>query len=200
MPETIPSTIQPVSTAPETKPKKLLLLFPGQQEDERICLVIRQHWFIFLSKILTWVVFFALLFVVHFGLKYFVPDIFEEPYINVLNVVETFYLMFLLASLLIIWILYYLNVQIVTNERVVDITQKRLMHHTISELHLNRIQDVTADVRGFIQTFLDFGNVYLQTAGETERFVFENVANPTKVSKLILDLYDQLPPEEKGNG
>jgi hypothetical protein len=98
------------------------------------------------------------------------------------------------------WVLYYLNVNIVTNERVVDITQKSLLHHTIAELHLNRIQDVTAEVHGFFETFLDYGNVHLQTAGETERFVFSRVANPTKISKMILDLYEQLPPEEKQKG
>ncbi len=184
------------SGTPETK-NKILKLFPGQQDNERICLIIRQHWIIFASKLLVWFVFLVLMFGVHYALKIYLPDLFVAPYINIINLVETLYLMFLSVSLLIIWVLYFLNVQIVTNERVVDITQKSLMNHTISELHLNRIQDVTAEVKGFLQTFMDFGNVYLQTAAETERFVFENVSNPAKVSKLILDLYEQLPPEEK---
>ncbi len=172
-------------------------LFPGQQDDEKIYLVIRQHWSIFARHLFVWFIFFALLFVIHSVLKTYVPDLFTEPYVDYLTLAETFYLMFLFLALLIMWVMYYLNVHIVTNERIVDISQKSLLHHTISELHLNRIQDVTAEVHGFLQTFLDYGNVHLQTAGETERFVFEQVGNPTKEAKLVLDLYDQLPPDEK---
>ena len=46
-------------------------------------------------------------------------------------------------------------------------------------------------------TFLDDGNVYTQTAGETQRFVFGRVPNPARIEKLILDLYEQLPEEKK---
>jgi hypothetical protein len=175
-------------------------LFPGQQDDERICLVIRQHWSIFARHFITWLVFVAILFAGHYAIGRYLPELLSEPYVQVVNLAETIYLMFLMLALLIMWIIYYLNVQIVTNERIVDITQKSLLIHTISELSLNRIQDVTAEVHGFLETFLDYGNVYLQTAGETERFVFNNVGNPTRVAKIILDLYEQLPPEEKSKG
>lgn len=175
-------------------------LFPGQQDNERICLVIRQHWSIFAVGFVSWLLFLGLLIAGHYAISRFFPDWLTSPAVNVVNVVETLYLMFLILAFLIMWVMYYLNVQIVTTERVVDITQKGLMHHTISELSLNRIQDVTAEVHGFLETFLDYGNVYLQTAGEQERFVFNNVARPTEVSKLILDLYEKLPPEEKAKG
>jgi len=91
--------------------------------------------------------------------------------------------------------MYYLNIQIITNQRVVDITQHSLVHHMISELHLSRIEDVTAEVSGVLGTFLDYGDVFVQTAGETERFVFHNVANPQRIEKIILDLYEQLPSD-----
>jgi hypothetical protein len=175
-------------------------MFPGQQDDERICLVIRRHWSIFARHFLTWLVFVAVLLASHYAISQYLPGLLLEPQVQIVNLAETVYLMFLILSLLIMWTIYYLNVQIITSERVVDITQKSLLIHTISELSLNRIQDVTAEVHGFLETFLDYGNVYLQTAGETERFVFNNVGNPTKVAKTILDLYDQLPAEEKAKG
>jgi hypothetical protein len=93
--------------------------------------------------------------------------------------------------------MYYLNIQIITNERIVDITQRSLIHHTTSELHLSRIEDVTAEVSGVFGTLLDYGHVYVQTAGETERFIFHQVPNPQALVKLILDLYEQLPKEDK---
>jgi hypothetical protein len=175
-------------------------LFPGQQANEKIHLTLRQHWAIFALHLFVWMIFAGILVVVDVVITNYAPNLRQPPYGNVVSVIETLYLMFLILGLLIMWILYYLNVHFVTNERVVDIEQKSLLQHTISELHLNRIQDVTAEVHGFWETFLDFGDVYIQTAGETERFVFKRVANPTRVAKIVLDLYEQLSPEEKQKG
>lgn len=175
-------------------------IFPGQQDNEIICLVVRQHWSIFARHFLVWLLFVAILLGFDNAINAYLPELRDAPYIQYVNLFETIYLMYLVLSLFIIWTLYYLNVDIVTNQRVVDITQKSLLHHTISELHLNRLQDVTAEVKGFWETFLDYGHVYIQTAGETERFVFQRVPNPTKISKLILDLYEKLPPQEKQKG
>lgn len=175
------------------------ILFPGQQPGEQIYLVIRQHWVRLALKILIWLIFVLILVFANTLINKYAPILLKSPYVEVVNLVKSIYTIFLILGLFILWIMYYLNMQIITNERVVDITQTSLLHHTISELHLNRIQDVTAEVEGVLETFFNFGNVYVQTAGETERFVFYKVPNPTAVNKLILDLYEQLPPEEKLN-
>jgi hypothetical protein len=38
------------------------------------------------------------------------------------------------------------------------------------------------------RTFLDFGNVFIQTAGEKTRFVFKNVPHPERVKETIIEL------------
>ncbi|MGE5297972.1 MAG: PH domain-containing protein [Acidobacteriaceae bacterium] len=174
--------------------------FPGQQDDERIVLIIRQHWIVFFSQALTWLIFIAALFGADLIIHNFLPVLTQPPYINILNLLETVILMFLALGFFMMFVMYYLNVQIITNERVVDITQKGILHHTISELNLNRIQDVTAEVKGLMETFLDYGDVYLQTAAETERFKFDHVPNPTKVAKIVLDLYEEIERKENRHG
>lgn len=172
-------------------------LFPGQQPDEKIHLITRQHVFVLFKQLAVWLLFVALLILFdNFALTAF-PNLQKDPAVQIVNLFKTIYLMFLVAAAFSVWILYYLNVQIVTNERVVDITQKNLLFHTTSELNLARIQDVTAEIKGVFGTFFNFGNVYVQTAGETARFQFDNVADPHHVAKIILDLYEALPPEEK---
>ena len=175
-------------------------LFPGQQPDEKIYMVIRQHWMTLVYKMLAWFVFVVIFVSLDFISTSYFPILLQSPFVEIVNLVKNVYLMFLFLGLLTIWVIYYLNVHIITNERVVDITQPGILHHTISELHLSRIQDATAEIKGFFHTFLDYGDVYLQTAGETNRFVFSEIPNPTKVEKLILDLYEQLPPEKKNIG
>jgi hypothetical protein len=172
-------------------------LFPGQQENERICLVLRPHWFIFFLKFLAWLLFASILVLVDWAINNYAPALKEAPYVDYINLFKSIYLMFLMLGLLMLWIVYYLNIQIVTNERIVDITQRSLINRTISELHLNNIEDVTAELKGVFGTLLNYGNVYIQTAAETERFVFDKVPDPAAVEKMILDMYENVPPEQK---
>ena len=83
---------------------------------------------------------------------------------------------------------YYLDSWIVTNRRILNIEQNGLFGRTVSELRLYRIQDVTARVNGFTKTMFNFGEVEIQTAGERERFMFEEIPNPNEVAKTILEL------------
>lgn len=83
---------------------------------------------------------------------------------------------------------FYLDVWIITNDRIVNIEQQGLFARTVSELDLYKVQDVTSDVRGVIPTFFNFGNVYIQTAGNVERFVFRQIPHPHTVRQRIADL------------
>lgn len=83
---------------------------------------------------------------------------------------------------------YYLDVWIVTNDRVVSIEQHGLFSRTIAELDLYKIQDVTSEVHGVIPTMFNFGSVHIQTAGAEARFVFEQIHKPDEIRKAIVDL------------
>ncbi len=80
---------------------------------------------------------------------------------------------------------YWLDVWIVTTERIINTEQFGLFHRVISEMHLRQIQDITSEMTGPLQTFLTFGNVYIQTAAEKERFQFKNIDNPDEIKVLI---------------
>jgi hypothetical protein len=38
---------------------------------------------------------------------------------------------------------------------------------------------------------IDFGDIFIQTAGEKQRFVFQNIPHPNQVAKLILELAEE---------
>jgi hypothetical protein len=173
-------------------------MFPGQQDNEEIHLVVREHWIIFVMRFLSWLVFALVLMGAEWAINTYLPSFTGTIYMYAFNLFKDVYMMFLLLGLLIIWTIYYLNIQIITNERIVDITQNSLVNHTISELHLSHIEDVTSEVKGILGTMFNYGNVYVQTAGAVDRFTFSRVPNPAKTEKLILDLYEQLPEEAKG--
>lgn len=86
---------------------------------------------------------------------------------------------------------YWLDVWIVTSERVINTEQQGLFNRLVSEVHLGQIQDITSETKGLLETFLTYGDVYVQTAAEKERFRFKNVDNPEDVKITISKLVEQ---------
>lgn len=166
-------------------------LFPSQQEDEKVFLVIREHWFHLFLKILVWFIFAAALLLFNRYAPEYLPGLFEDTAGSVTRLFIQVYTLFLTLSLFLIWLSYYLNLQIITDRRIVDIDQTGLFSHTVSELHIENIEDVTSDTKGLFGTLFNYGMVYVQTAASIERFEFDNVPNPAAVEKLILDLYEK---------
>jgi uncharacterized membrane protein YdbT with pleckstrin-like domain len=100
------------------------------------------------------------------------------------------------------WVDYYLDVWIVTSERIVSMEQKGLFSRVTAELRLSRVQDVTSIQKGKMATFLNYGQVQVQTAAAQQEFVFEEIPNPTKVAQVILETHDawvQAHPGEQQN-
>lgn len=166
-------------------------LFPSQQEGEEIYLVVREHWFHLLLKLLVWVFFAAALVMFDLFAQAYLPGLFEGRFGQVTRLFSQIYTLFLVLSLFLIYIFYYLNIQVITNIRVVDIDQEGLFSHTVSELHIDKIEDATSQTNGIFGTIFNYGDVYVQTAGTVERFEFRDVPNPAQIEKLILDLYEK---------
>lgn len=165
-------------------------LFPSQQDKEKIYLVFREHWFRLAIKFSV-VILLGLLPVairIFFpGLMLYIPEEYREV---VVLFTQLYYLGLLLAGFL-IWALYYLNLGIVSEYRLVDIDQLGLLKHEVSELNLDSIEDVTSETIGLFGNILNYGTVYIQTAGATERFEFDKIYNPKMVAGIILSLYEQ---------
>lgn len=83
---------------------------------------------------------------------------------------------------------YYLDISIVTNDRILDIEQKGLFGRSISELDMTRIQDVHSEIKGIVPTMLNYGKVEIQTAASEENFHFEQVPRPHLVRQRVLEL------------
>ncbi len=90
------------------------------------------------------------------------------------------------------WLNYYLDIWIVTNERIINITQARLFHRVVSEQKLYRVQDVTWQIEGVLGNLFKFGNVTIQTAGEQGKFTFEHIPDPEGVAKAVMHLLEQI--------
>lgn len=140
----------------------MIRLEPG----ENILIVIRRHWFS-LARPMT---FFLTLLIappltLAFAPKFF-PAIFAEPLTPYLSFFLALYLAGLLLYTLITWMAYYLDSWIITNQRIIDIEQHGLFHREVKETTLDRVQNVTIEIPGFVPTLLGFGDIRVETAGQ----------------------------------
>ena len=170
--------------------------FPGQQSDEKVVLQLHRHWFVFFLKILTVLILAGLpslgVWLWNHSAHWMLAD--DSLGYALLVMLGSAYALFLWMLLYGFWLDYSLDYFVVTNKRVVDIEQSGLFDRTVAEQLLNRVQDVTHEVKGFWPTIFHYGNVYIQTAGEKERFIFEDVPNPDKVVAAILQNTEKVEP------
>jgi len=166
-------------------------LFPSQLETEKIYLVVREHWFYLFLKIVVWGFFAAALVLFNRFANEYLPNLFIGSFGQVTLLFTQVYTLFLVLSLFLIFVFYYLSLQIITDIRVVDVNQVGLFDHIISELHIDKIEDVTSETSGIFGTIFNYGQVIVQTAGTEEHFRFDNVPNPAGIEKIILDLYEK---------
>lgn len=160
-----------------------------QKEQEHVIMMMRRHPFVLIPAFLV----FLLINTFTFGAYIFVNSQFPGVLETELGRATT---IILLSTLLLsTWIQfygqfidYYLDIWVVTNERIINVEQHGLFGRTISETDLYKIQDVTSDIRGFVQTTFSYGYVHIQSAGKTARFMFEEVPHPHIVRKKIIAL------------
>ncbi|MEK7123613.1 MAG: PH domain-containing protein, partial [Patescibacteria group bacterium] len=58
----------------------------------------------------------------------------------------------------------------------------------VSEFTLNKVQDVTVTVKGFLPTLMRFGDVDVKTASQTKTLILRNIPEPYKIQDLIIQL------------
>jgi uncharacterized membrane protein YdbT with pleckstrin-like domain len=76
---------------------------------------------------------------------------------------------------------------LVTDRNLVQIMQKGLFVRKVSRLSISNVEDVSAEQKGFLPTFFNYGTLIVQTAGEMENFVFPYCPNPNTYADRILD-------------
>ncbi len=89
------------------------------------------------------------------------------------------------------WTDYYLDTLIITNKRIFNIEQKGMFHRIISSFPLSRIQDVTVELPGILSTFLRFGTITIETAGENHGFTLHNATNPEEAKRIINEVQNK---------
>ncbi len=87
------------------------------------------------------------------------------------------------------YLLWLINVYIVTTKRIVNINYKTLLNKTVLESPLERILNVSFSVKGFWQLLFQFGSVEVQAIGLSEPIVIKNVPQPSKIKDFLWQVH-----------
>jgi hypothetical protein len=147
------------------------------RDDEQIIGIIHHHPVTYLKQIAITIILILLAFFLMFYLVSLGP----------LGV--SFFAAFLLTGIFygarefFIW---YSNVLMITNQRLIDIDQAGFFSKTVSEVPYDKILDICYSVKGVAQTIFRLGTIKIQATGA--KLVIKNVSDIVQVNQIITDL------------
>ncbi len=159
---------------------------PHKRPGERIITFVRPHWIEMVRNITFFIFQSAIPFVLYVFVWQITPELLENPFTYVLIVLlSSLYLLMALQQMYNKFLDYHLDIWVVTNHRIISIIQNNLFNRVISEHAIEKIQDVQARQVGILQSFLNFGTIEVQTAGEKTHFSFKNIPDPFKIAQEV---------------
>jgi len=170
--------------------------FPNQKPDEKVLYVIRRHWFSYIPNIVF--SFLVATGIIGVGIA-LMTNVISLTGLNV----EIFTLcvsMVVLSVMVVIlhgFVDQYLDVFIITDDRIIDIKQNGFFRQKTNELHLVDINDVETEVSGIFGVYMKFGNLAIKTGSENEEMSIESVPRATKVARMLMDLHTKMVADEK---
>lgn len=152
--------------------------FETQEEGETVVLVLRAH----PVTQIPWVVNSVVILVLLIILDLFLSNVLTLGQIIFTNV---FVIAVILAYIWHNFLLYFFNVGVITNKRILDMDFFGILYREVSEANINRVEDITAKSVGYFGSVFNYGNVFIQTAGALVNIEFISVPAPGEAVRII---------------
>lgn len=162
------------------------IVFENQEEDEEIVLLVRRD----LITNLPWILAALILILIPPIINAF--SFLFAPFFNLSSATQfiavVFFYILIFGFILIEFALWYFNIGLVTNKRVIDFDVHGILSKHVSETRLNLIEDVSYAQVGSIRTIFNYGDVIMQTAGTNPNFEFDRAPEPARIVRIIADM------------
>lgn len=166
------------------------------EQDERVILTVRKHWFVIFSELIgTFLMVLVPLFaIIILAFTPHVPAALSLlfSHFSLAAYALAIWILFSLLTGFMIWTHYYLDLWLITDRRIIVIDQVRFFNRKVSSFRLERLQDVKASVSGILATLLNFGTLHAHTAGNTEEnFTSTGMPDPRGLQAAIQKATDE---------
>lgn len=163
------------------------ITFENQEEDEEIILFLRRH----LVTNVPWVATTLALLIVPFFLPLILSFVGNEFILSPYWVIGLgFYYLAIIGYAILQLTAWFYNVGIVTNLRVVDIDLNGITNRNVASATIQDIVHIDYEQRGFLQSFFNFGDIYMQTQGMKQNIEFLSVPKLSTASDIITGLLE----------
>lgn len=162
------------------------VVFQNQEADEEVILVVRRD---FITN-LPWVLSMSILLLLPIFLAPLAPLFFPNLSVSLILIALTlaFYYLMVFSFSLLYFAIWYFNVGIITNKRIIDLDVPNILVRHLAEARLANIVDVSYSQVGGIRSIFDYGNVDLQTEGLQQNIEFDRAPDPNFIRKVIGEL------------
>lgn len=150
-------------------------------ENEKILKVYRQTEAVLIRPVLT--AFALLYFPWYFLLKY---D-FISNYIRLLVFWSILVILYAIQK----YIIWLLNVYLLTTRRLIKVHYKNLMNKKVTESPLDKILNISYVTKGFLASVLGFGDVEVQVAGLSDPLLLKHVSQPAQVKDFLWQVHNK---------
>lgn len=162
--------------------EQLDVFFEGKLVDEKVYKIFVKHpitdlpeWFLFVVLYL-----FPLMILLEYTLS---PASVGKA---VIWMFAPFYFVFFALFVYVTWVNDIFDLFILTDKRLIDVTQQGFLTRKTSIAELNQIQHASFSQSGVIDSILGIGRIDVQTAGANPDIAMEWIKNPSKVTDTIL--------------
>lgn len=158
--------------------------FDDQFEDEEVLFVFRKHPIVMRKGLIVGLTAWLIGPLYTLILTYVRPN--DLPSMTFFGLSLVFSILLGMLILFPSWISWYYSLFIITDQRLIQITQKGLFNRTVVDLGLSQIQMVNYQIAGLQQTLLGFGTIMMQTyVGD---LTIHDIHHPAKIQKKILNI------------
>ncbi len=159
--------------------------FADQMDDEEVLFVFRKHPVVMRKGLIISMLALLIGPLYTLALTYSRPP---EQYPSTQFFFTSLLISFVLSAVIFFpfWIGWFYSVFIVTDQRLIQITQKGLFHRAVVDIGLPQIQMVNYEIAGLQETLLGFGTIMMQTyLGD---LIIHDVHHPAKIQKKLLGI------------
>lgn len=166
-------------------------------KDEKKIAVFRRHWIVMFFEMMVFA-FIGIVPVIAIPIAISIVGVEIIPQMQRLFFVLTaIWILFVWIAFFVVYTNYYLDVWIITNKRLIDVEQKGLFTREISTVRIENIQDAVSNIKGFVQTMFNYGEVHVQTSGAEREFVIYDVHDPKRVKDQIMRIQEHISQEKR---
>lgn len=165
------------------KPSPLDVSFDGKFPGETVYYVFEKHWIAELPEYLAFVFFYIVPIFIALIVSFYIPT----KFIPLLWLFFSIYAVITALLLFIRWLNEALDLFVLTDRRLIDITQHGFLKRQTTTANLSQIQHVTYKQKGVVHNVFNIGHIDVLTAGANSDLALEYIQNPANAADMILE-------------